>query len=160
MHPPKPRPSDSLDPWSGQESRAERDASVVSCADPQRTPSLTPFLGVASPWRGVVLRCHSVRSAAGLPRSRGGWTRWGPSLAVSARPDGRACSGPRTISKASTVVMRCASSLHAARARQGRGLLARKIRRRVRTEAHGCQWHQGRASADYDIPQQVVGAHH
>ena len=52
----------------------------------------------------------SRRKSASSPRSRAGSTRWAPSRAVSARPAGRACSGPRTISKAIMAVTRCASS--------------------------------------------------
>ena len=45
------------------------------------------------------------------PRSPAGSTRWAPSPGASARPAARACSGPRTISKAPMRGRPCASSM-------------------------------------------------
>ncbi len=80
--------------------------------------------------------------------------------AASARPAGRACSGPRTISKATTAAMRCASSTCCWSRGKVEGCSLRDVRGRDRPEADRCQRHQGRAAADHDLPQPAAGAHH
>ncbi len=104
-------------------------------------------------------RCEG-REALPLAPSRAASTRSAPSPAASARPAARACSAPRTISKAPMRATRCASSICCSSRGKVEGCSLETLRGRDRPEADRRERHQGRAAADHDLPQPPAGADH
>ena len=100
------------------------------------------------------------REALSLARSRAASTRWAPSPAASARPAARACSGPRTISKAIMGATRCASSTCFWCSGKVEGCSLQTFEDATGLQAHGRQRPQGRAAADHHVPQPAAGADH
>ena len=80
------------------------DAAIQGLGRTNRTNQAQPPL-----FRPIATDVKAEKRFLSAP-SRAGSTRWARSPAASARPAARACSGPRTISKATMAATRCASS--------------------------------------------------